>query len=111
MSERGVRTHDRWTRVRHLRPLGFRENIIYSIRGCRLETVKGNAVFISRSDLENVQTYLISLKNGVSSDIAFNLKRIIKQNKVILSSFPSADDCVCVLEASTEKEQRSQVCV
>ena len=24
MSERGVRTHNRWTRVRHLRPLGHR---------------------------------------------------------------------------------------
>ena len=66
-----------------------------------LETVKGNAVFFSRSDLENVQTYLISLKNGVSSDIALNLKRRIKKNKFILSTFPSADDCVCVLEAST----------
>ena len=74
-----------------------------------LETTKGNTVYISRSDLEKVRTYLISLKNGDSSDIPFNLKRRIKSNKFVLSSFPSADYCVCVLD--TDKEHGLQVCV
>ena len=52
-----------------------------------LETVKGNAVFISRSDLENVQTYLISLKNGVSSDIGIQSKEKNKKKQVHIIKF------------------------
>ena len=72
-----------------------------------LKTVKGNSSFVNRRDLETVKDFSIARRDDKYLEIDANRKRRMKRNKFVLASFPSATDCVCVLQGSKNKNKVS----
>ena len=77
-----------------------------------LFNTSSNSSFISAEDLDTVQNFLLSKTDGRSNNISANLKRRIKSNNFMLANFPSASNCVCIVETSEEKNKDvSNICI